>query len=217
MEYMIVKEFNIFRNLDKKGIEHVLKCLEYQIKDYKKGDLVYDYGAPIEFAGIFLEGTGKVSTLNANGDEHNLRFFQKGDLFGECFACVNSTKAFLKVSAQSDCKILFLKLSNLTKDYAANCRYAAQVTINVLNIIANNSLVQMQKEQILSQKKIRDKLLLFMTYTQSGKKEIILPFNRQELADYLGVERSALSREMSKMQAEGLITFQKNKITVANI
>ncbi len=217
MDYQTLKTFTIFKNLEHDGIHHVLNCLEANIKDYQKGEIIYNYLEKVDFAGVVLKGVALSSTFNANGDEHNIRFFEEGDLFGGSFACVPSAKIFLQVSAQSDCKILFLKLSNLMKDYAVNCPYASQVTVNLLSNIATSNIFQIQKTQIINQKKIRDKLKLFFLYSKIEDNQIVLPFNRQQLADYLGVERSALSREMSNMQRDGLIKYHKNIIHILDL
>ena len=214
MDYKTLNTFMIFKNLDYQGIRHVLSCLEADIKDYQKGEIIYNYLEKVDSAGVVLKGMAKSFTFNANGDLHNIRFFEEGDLFGGSFACVPSAKIFLQVSAQSDCKILFLKLSNLMTDYAVNCPYASQVTVNLLSIIATNNIFQIKKTQIINQKKIRDKLRLFFLYSKAEDNQIVLPFNRQQLADYLGVERSALSREMSKMKSDGLIKYHKNIIHI---
>ena len=203
MDYQTLKTFTIFKNLEHDGIHHVLNCLEANIKDYRKGEIIYNYLEKVDFAGVVLKGVAL--------------FFEEGDLFGGSFACVPSAKIFLQVSAQSDCKILFLKLSNLMKDYAVNCPYASQVTVNLLSNIATSNIFQIQKTQIINQKKIRDKLKLFFLYSKIEDNQIVLPFNRQQLADYLGVERSALSREMSNMQRDGLIKYHKNIIHILDL
>lgn len=213
-KYKVLATFPIFNNLNHIGIEHVLNCLQATEKQYKKGDVIYSISDNVEYAGIVIEGFAKASTFNLNGDEYNIRTFEKGNLFGECFAFIPEAKMLMQVSAQTNCKILFLKLSNLTMDYAVNCKYASQVTVNLLKIVASNNIFQVRKTEIVQQKKIRDKLIMFLKSYKTNGNIILLPFNRQELANYLGVERSALSREMSKMKSEGLLDYNKNEISL---
>lgn len=213
-QYAEFMGFPIFKNLSIQALPHVFQCLEASIKTYEKGEIIYRYHDEVEYAGVVMEGTVKATTINADGSEHNIRFFEKGVLFAEAFACVPHEKITLQVVAQKKCSILFLKLSKLTCKKAVACPYASQVTANVLGIIAQKNIFQVKKLHILNQKKIRDKLLSFLRDFEIHQDVITLPFNRQELADYMGVDRSALSREMSKMQREGIFKFCKNKVSI---
>lgn len=215
-DYKSLSVFPIFNNMNEDGIKKVLNCLVSEKRDYKRGDIIYEQLYGIEYAGIVLSGTVKASIFSLCGREHNLRVYEVGDLFAESVACVPESKTPIQISAQSDCKILFVKLANLMQKRAVNCPYASQATVNLLKIIASNNIFHIKKEHIINQKKIRDKLIMFLQNCKSDNNHIVLPYNRQELADYLGVERSALSREMSKMKDEGLIVYYKNNIILNN-
>lgn len=211
-----IKNFLIFRDLDIKELQQVLSCLEAREKTYKKGDIIYHYMDKIDHLGIVFTGIVRASTFNSNGTEHNVRFFKVGDTFGESFACVPNKRIMLEVTAQNDCIVIFLKLSKLMDKTAERCPCAAQITVNLLKIIAEKNVFQVKKAQIINQKKIRDKLKLFLADFKDENNIIVIPFNRQELANYLGIERSALSREMGKMKSENIIEFHKNTITILN-
>lgn len=94
------------------------------------------------------------------------------------------------------------------------CRYAYLVTANLLRQTAAANLPQGRRIHVMSQKSIRDKLLLFLKQNREERNDILLTMNRQELADYLGTERSALSREMARMKKEGLIDYCRNEIKI---
>lgn len=209
-----LKKFPITKELDINGLQHVLVCLEAKEKKYKKGDIIYGFNDYIEYSGVVLSGIVRAFIFNLDGTEHNIQFYKVGDSFGEVYACLPEEKNSIQVMAHEDCTIIFLKLSNLLTDYAVKCPFASQVTSNLLKIMAEKQLFLTKKLQIVNQKKIRDKFKMFLLDSNSINNIIVLSFNRQQLADYLGVERSALSREMSKMQKDGLIKFHKNIITI---
>ncbi len=208
----------LFNACDETAIYNIIKCLEGYIKEYKKNEMIYNFYDKIDFAGIILKGEVKSIMTNATDSELVMRHFEAGSLFAGAYACISSEKSDMQIIAQKDSTILFLKLSNLFLDKAVHFPYASRTTANLLKETAQNNIFQARKVQILTQKHIRDRLMLYLSTIQKGiitpktKSVIELPFNRQELANYLGVERSALSREMCRMKKEGLIDFDRNKI-----
>ncbi len=211
----LLKKSPLFNSLNEGGILRVIRCLDGYQKDYEKNQIIYNYLDQIDYAGIVLEGEVSVVMLNFCGNEHGVRKFVKGDLFGNAYACLPLMNSAIQILASDESKILFLKLSNLFLPKAIHCPYASQITINLLKETVENNLTQDAKIEILIQRYIRDKLILYLSKLKiNNDNSITLAFNRQELADHLGVERSALSRELGKMKKEGLIDFHKNKLYI---
>lgn len=216
----ILKSSFLFHQFDEENIFNIIKCLDGHINTYSKNEIIYNYNTCITYAGIVLEGKVHSVMLNSNDNELIIQHFNAGDLFGAAFACVPGEKSNFQIISQSMCSVLFLKLSNLFQEKAFHCSYASRTTTNLLQEIAHYNIIQSRKVQILSQKHIRERLLLYLSAlkkesTSSSKPQTIkLPFNRQGLADFLGVERSALSREMCKMKNEGILDFDRNHITL---
>ncbi len=210
----ILKQMPLFASSDEDAIENIIQCLDGHTKKFDKNQIIYDYFEKINFAGILLDGEIRVLMQNSCGNEYSVRKIIKGSLFGEAYACVSSECSAIQVVAQKESTILFLKFSNLFLPRAVCCPHASRVTANLLQETAKNNIFQNQKLRILTQKHIRDKIIVYLYSLNSTKNTITLAFNRQELANYLGVERSALSRELCRMKNEGLIDFHKNNLTI---
>lgn len=210
----ILKQMPLFESADDDAILRILNCLDGHQKTFEKNEIIYHYFDQINCAGIVLDGEIDAVILTACGKEYGVRRFTKGTLFGESYACVPSEQSAIQIVAKKKTSVLFLKFSNLFLPQSHCCPFAAQVTANLLRETAKNNIFQNNKLQLLTQKHIRDRLMIYLGSINSSDRTIILPFNRQGLANYLGVERSALSRELCKMKAEGLIDFYKNKITI---
>lgn len=132
--------FPIFKNVDSVALEHILNCLEANIKNFEKGDIIYKYVDNIDLAGVVLSGNVKVSTFNLNGTEHNVSITTKGKVFAESFALSQETHNFLQVTAMDNCQVLFLKASNLLSDVAVSCPHASRITTNLLEIIVKKNI-----------------------------------------------------------------------------
>lgn len=213
--FSLMKKMPLFHNATDEDIRHVLRCLEAFTKSYDKNEVIYNYSQPMPCAGIVLSGEIHVVMHNAAGSEYSIQRFAAGDLFGEAYACIPESRSAIQVLSHQKSLVLFLRLSNLFLPHATLCPHASKITVNLLKEAAMNNIFQNQKLQILTQRHVRDRLITyFYTLTPDEDGSLKLPFNRQGLANYLGVERSALSRELSRMQKEGILTFCKNRITL---
>lgn len=216
--FSLLKKMPLFRNATDEDIIYVLRCLEAFEKTFDKNEIIFDYFDPISCAGIVLEGEVFVVMHNSAGREYGVRRFAEGDLFGEAYACVPQEPSSVQVLAHQKSRILFLKFSNLFQPYAATCPHASKITANLLQETAKNNIFQNKKLMIVTQKHIRDKLTAYLwTLPQDKDHTVLLPFDRQGLANYLGVERSALSRELSRMKEDGLLDFHKNRVTLLSM
>lgn len=213
-----LKKIPLFSPLDEEGISHVLTCLEAHIATFDKKELLYAPFDPITYAGVVLEGEIVANMLNSDGNEFGVRHFFSGDIFGESYSCVPHCPTPLQIIACKKSTILFLKFSNLFQPYTANCPYASRITANLLLATAQSNILQNLKIKILTQKHIRERILSYLYNCGASRSNptVYLPFNRQEFANYLGVERSALSRELSNMRQDGIITFRKNVISITD-
>ena len=208
----ILKTMPLFHGISGDGFNHVLSCLEAFEVSAKKGEILHDSSSHEEYGIILISGNLHSVLLNCNGSEHIVSEYTSGDLIGGAYACVPTETTPVQIRAVQESLLLYVRLSNLLKDSSIGCPYASQVTTNLLRHVAQSNLRQIRKINILTQKKIRDKLTMYLQSLMLDTDPINIPFNRQELADYLGVERSALSREMSLMQKNGLLIYNKNTL-----
>lgn len=216
MDYIIpfLKELELFKGLDTQGLQHVLGCLEGHVRSFEKKELIYNVGEPMPYAGLVMVGTVVVGLTHLDGNEHNVRPFCRGELFGESFACSPQRLATVQVTALQKSSVLFLKFSNLLENYATQCPYASRMTANLLLSATQSNLQLNEKINLLSLRHIRERILAYLRGCPSTQGRVQLPFNRQEFADFLGVDRSALSRELAKMKGEGLLDYEKNIINM---
>lgn len=215
----ILKSSFLFEHCDDSAILSIVKCLDGHTRQYQKDEIIYNFYDTIEYAGIVLTGEVHAIMINRSDNEFVLCNYNPGSLFGSAYSCIPSEPSNIAITVQKDCTILFLKLSNLFLEKAVHCPFASRATANLLKETAQQNIFQTRKVQILTQKHIRDRFLLYLStlsaQNQSDTGQVIyLPFNRQELANYLGVERSALSREMCRMKEEGFLDFYRNKIVL---
>lgn len=211
-------KFNIFANFSLDNIKHFFTCHESYYKMYKKNEIVLNQGYYINCMYIILKGSVSVEKIDILGNSTYLLDLYKGDLFGEQNILCKSTISQYTYKCSSDCKLLviyFTKKSNKT-----NCQDTCPVrklfTENLLCEIAKNNRLLMNKLEILSKKNLREKIMTFLINEAeiNNSKIIKIPFNKSRFAQYLGVNRSALMREISSMKNDGLIEVDNITFTI---
>ena len=206
----ILSESPLFVGMSETEIRERLYLLKAERKSYAKEAVIYHSGDRIGMFGLVLQGCVQIVQADFWGNQHILARIEAGQVFAETYACVGEP-LMVDVIAAEPAGILFLNAGALfLADGAASGR----------NIMADNLLrISMRKNLMLSRrichttpKTIRERLLAYLTYcaVQAGESAFDIPYDRQGLADYLSVERSALSKELGKMRREGIIDFQKN-------
>ncbi len=217
MDFSFLQKTKLFSNLSDDEINTVLKSLKAYVKDYKKDEAVYLAGDCVDFFGMIISGGVNIERYDVWGNKTILSHVQKGQIFAETYVCLKNEPLMVSVFAAKDTKILFLNPSGilnsdiLSNENEKNCFWI--FVKNLLEISSQKNLNLSKRIFHTSPKTIRTRLMSYFSeqtlYAKSKKIEI--PFDRQQLADYLGVDRSALSNELSKMQKDGLIKFRKNK------
>jgi len=210
--YPVLLKSPLFHGIIEKDLESMLSCLNARAVGYAGDSVVFLAGDPAERVGLVLEGAVQVVREDIFGNRAILTALMPGQLFGETFACAGVEILPVSVIAVSDCKILLLDYRRIVTTCPTACVFHSRLIENMLKILAGKNLVLNQKIEVLSARTIREKLLAYLV-AQAGvtrNRRFTIPFTRQELADYLSVDRSAMSREMGIMQKEGMIRFKKN-------
>ncbi len=210
----ILQKSPLFEGTDEKALKHILGCMEARVSSFEKGETIYHYGEPISWAGIVLAGKAALITPGRDGEESCIRIAGPSEAFGCAQSCLMEKPALLTVVAKKKTEILFVKLSKLFRPEALRCPYASLATVNLLKQTARENFAQNQRIRVMSQKTMRDKIWVMLSQMERDGDKITLSMNRQELADYLGAERSALSRELARMKQDGLIDYDKNEIRI---
>jgi CRP-like cAMP-binding protein len=188
----------------------MFNCLSARTDYYKKDDIILLSGNTVDFVGLVLSGNVKIIQEDKNGNIVIITEIAASEIFGEVFACAGISQSPVTIIAKEDVKILFINYKKIITSCTSSCIFHTKLIENMLKLIAKKYLELNQKIEILSKRTTREKLLFFFDMQRGIAKKFTIPFNREELAHYLCVDRSAMSNELCKMRNEGLIIFNKN-------
>ncbi len=213
----VLKSVSLFNRINDNELEPILKCLSAEIKKHKKDSIIFIAGDKISSVGIVLSGQVQVIKEDIMGNRTILTELSSGEIFGEIFACAGIEKSPVTVIAMADCDVMFIDYKKIVTTCSSACAFHTILIENMLKLIASKSIVLNQKIDILSKRSTREKIMSFLLTQMEKSKDnsFTIPFSREELADYLCVDRSALSRELCKMRDEGLLKFNKNEFKLS--
>ena len=216
MNYFFLTNTMLFRGISAEDAEAMLGCLGSHEKTYEKGNIIYHAGECVDSMGMVLSGSVNIEIDDLWGNKTILGHVEAGGLFAETYACVPGEPLMVNVVACEKSAILFLGISRLLTTCSNSCTHHNKLIQNLLQISSQKNLALSRRSLHTSPKSIRGRLLSYLSEQakQNGSYQFTIPFNRQQLADYLGVDRSAMSNELSKMQSEGVITFEKNRFSL---
>lgn len=208
----ILKHTKIFAGVGDREIESMLSCLGARLKTYKKGEYVFRQGESITDIMVLAEGNLHVQKDDYWGNRSILGEICAGEMFGEAYA-YDSGAMLNDVVVVEDSTVIFLDVKRILTSCSNACRFHAIVVQNLFFAISEKNRKLVQKLGHISKRTTREKLMSYLS--EQAKKQnsasFTISFNRQQLADFLSVDRSAMSNELGKMRDEGLIEFQKNK------
>lgn len=210
---------DLFDGIKEDDRSEMLKCLNAKKKQYKKGSTVLGRGGRTSEMGMVLEGSVHMVKDDFWGNRSILGQASPGQMFGEVYACLPWQELEVDVIAAEDTEVLFLDVGRILTVCSSACSFHTRLIRNLLMILAEKNLMLTHKMEHMAQKSTRDKVLsyLSMEAEKQGGPEFAIPFNRQQLADYLSVDRSAMSRELSRMKAEGLLDYHRNRFRLKNL
>lgn len=209
---LVLKKCPLFENIDDDELKRMLVCLGSRIAEYDKKQVIFSEGSAAKYLGIMLSGTAHIEQVDYYGNRSLIDTVGNSDVFAEAFACAQVEHLPLDVVADTPSKVMLIDCSHILHTCHNNCAHHQQLIYNLMRDIAEKTIVYHQKIDVTSKRTTRDKLLAYLTHMSKkfGKKSFDIPFDRQELADYLEVDRSGLSAEISKMKADGIIDNKKN-------
>lgn len=211
MEEKVLMESPLFGGLTAEEITTVLTSLPHMVRGYKRDQFLLHSGEPTQRFGLMLEGEAIIFREDYWGNRNILDRIVPGDIFGESYACVPGSLMRVSVESEHDCTVLWLRMHEFL-EYAAH-PLGVRLMQNLAALLAEKTLAMNEKLTHLTQRSIREKALSFLTAEsqRQGREEFEIYFNRQQLADYLSVDRSALSAELSRMQREGILSYHRNR------
>ena len=208
-----LQKTKLFSGIEQDGIVALCPLLGVQQRQCPKGAVLIDTDIVVDFAGVVAVGELNTFKPDTDGRLNLIRKIRKYELFGIDIASTPSRLSPLVTVCATDAEVLTFPYARIAEPGPIPDALRCVMLKNILELTANENMRQLYKIDILSRKGLRERILLYLTLQARRKKssELVLPFNREEFAAYLCVDRSALSRELGRMQAEGLIEFEKNR------
>jgi len=203
---------SLFQGVDASSVQKLLSCVSYTLKNAKKNELIIREGDPVVSVGIVLSGFIHIARNGYYGTRIIQAGLGQGAVFGESLACAGIQRSPVSVTASEDTSVLLIPFVKLIRSCGSACDFHQKVIENLIKLVAEKNLMLNAKLEIVSLRTIREKI---MAYLSNEKKEresttFEIPFNRNELADFLCVDRSALSRELGHMRDEGFLECKRN-------
>ena len=206
----------IFNGVENKDREALLSCLKIYSRAYRKGEYIRLEHDNIQDVGIVLKGSVHMLKEDVWGHQTLLAYMGPGELFGETFALLHEQASHVSFLAAAETKVLFLPADRVLNPCKNHCPFHETLSRNFLLLLGKKNLRLMEKIEISSKSSLREKILAYLSIQaqKQGSKYIKIPLNRTEMASYLHANRSAMTRELADMQAEGLIEFDRNTFVI---
>lgn len=209
----LLQKTKLFSGLGDEETEKMLRCLNAKQRAFKKGELVLRQGESVKSIMVLAEGKLHIQRDDHWGNRSIISIIGVAEMFGEAYAAPDSGAMLNDVLAVEDSVVLFFDMGRLISVCPEACSFHSAVVRNLLFAISEKNRKLVQKLGYMSERTTREKLIAYLSdeAKRNNSSSFSIPFNRQQLADYLSVDRSALSNELSKMRNDGLLTFCKNR------
>lgn len=208
----ILKKCSLFYGIDEENILKMLSCLGAKVSSYNKKETIFSEGEVAKCIGIVLSGSVQITEIDYYGNRAILSEIKESELFLEAFACAGIESIPVYIVANESCEILLIESERILRTCDNGCDFHKAIIYNLMKNLAKKTTMLHQKIDIISKPTTKEKLMTYLYYEskKAGGDIFDIPFNREELADYLGVERSGLSLEISKLKKQGIIKNTKN-------
>ncbi|MBR3767466.1 MAG: Crp/Fnr family transcriptional regulator [Clostridia bacterium] len=210
--FEILQKCPLFEGIEEKDLLALLHCLGAKTEKFDKKYTILTEGKPSKYIGIVLNGSAQIVQVDYYGNRSILSVVEPSQLFAEAFACAEVQSLPVSVIANEPCEIMLIDSRRILYSCANNCAFHQQMIFNLMKDLAQKTLLFHQKIEITSKRSTREKLLAYLGFQakKEGANSFTVSFDRQELADYLEVDRSGLSAEISKLRKEGILDCRKN-------
>ena len=208
----ILENSRLFAGIRVDEIQPMLSCLQAVERKYPRGAYIFHTGEEVRALALLVRGTAHIQKEDFWGNRSLLASLGAGDIFAEAYAMPGSGAMRSDVVAVESCTVLLMDVERVLSRCTNSCAFHARLTENLFALLAEKNRILARKADYLAQRTTRQRLLAYLSEQaqRAGSAEFTIPFNRQQLADFLSVERSAMSAELSRMQAEGLIETERS-------
>ena len=209
----VLKRTKLFSGVSEEEILLMSSCLDAKLKEYKKGEYVFRQGQHISQITVLLKGNIHIQKDDYWGNRTIVNNISVGEIFGEAYIAPESGALLNDVVAVEDSSVAFFDVKKIITACPSACRFHSMVAQNLFFAISEKNKRLVQKLSHISKRSTREKLTSYLSEEakRQNSASFVIPFNRQQLADFLSVDRSAMSNELCKMRDEGLLSFEKNR------
>jgi Cyclic nucleotide-binding domain. len=213
IDYLSLRESTLFSGIKEEDIQTICDCLSLREKAIKKDSFVFQAGDNVRYVYLILSGSMHIISEDFWGNRSIIETMNKNVLFGEAYVFASKKHQLVSVIAAENSVILEINPEKLISTCPKACLCHAQMIRNALNIVSKKIVRLTEKLEHVTRRTTREKLLSYLSeYAKKAKTDtFVIPYSRQQLADYLCADRSALSHELSKLQNDGIIRYQKNR------
>ncbi|MEG0012615.1 MAG: Crp/Fnr family transcriptional regulator [Clostridium sp.] len=215
----VLKKVVLFHNIEEIDFNHLINCLEGYIKVYEGEEIVFSLGDKVGHIGIVIEGQAEIAKENLAGDRNIVAILETSHIFGEGIVCTARRISPVTVRTKGKTKILFIPYEKVITSCGNTCTFHIQLIKNMLMVLGEKNYALNNKIDYLILKGMRKKLITYLLAQAKVQNSMAfnINLNRNELAEYLNVSRSAMSRELSRMKEEKLIDYYKNGFKIMNV
>lgn len=212
----ILKRTQLFSGVGEEEIGAMLNCLQAKLCTYKKGEYVLRQGEHLDNILVLTEGKLHIQRDDYWGNRSIINMVSIGEMFGEAYVAPESGTLMNDVLAVEDSVVIFFDVKRIITVCSTACKFHSLVVQNLFFAISEKNRRLVQKLTFMTKRTTREKLIAYLSEEakRQNSSEFSIPFNRQQLADFLSVDRSAMSNELCKMRDEGLIAFEKNRFVL---
>ena len=212
----VLKRTQLFAGVSDDEISSMFTCLNARLCKYRKGEYVLREGEHLSDIIILVEGALHIQKDDYWGNRSILGRISVGEIFGEAYVAPESGAVLNDVVAIADSVVIFFDVKHIITTCSSACHFHATVVQNMFFTISEKNRTLVQKLGHIAKRSTRAKLISYLSEEakRQNSASFVIPFNRQQLADYLSVDRSAMSNELCKMRDEGLLSFEKNQFTL---
>lgn len=216
MDIHLLAGTRLFQGIREHEIEAMLTCLSAEERTYGKDAYIYRAGDVTDRLGVVMEGAVNIIKDDVWGNRKIIENIGGGQIFGETYACLKGEPLMVDVQASERSRILFMDVNRILTTCSSSCDFHNRLIRSLMYVLAGKNLMLTRKMDIITPKSLRERVMVYLSQesVKQGCRTVTVPFNRQQMADYLSVDRSALSAELSRMQRDGVISYEKNRFTI---
>ncbi len=211
----VIKQASIFQGIETDHLLSILNCLSARVVRYRKQEIAVLAGSRLEHIGVVLAGKLHITREDSAGDRMIVASVIPPEIYGETICSAEMEQSPVTVTASEESVVLLLNFSRTLQVCSNTCVFHTKIIKNMLALMATKNLFLQNRMDIVSKKSVRAKVMMYLeSFVPAQGREITVPLNREKMAEYLCIDRSALSHELIKMKQDGLIDYDKNRFTL---